>query len=83
MTTPKRPKTHSFEALDSERTIDDRWTESKLIAAGYEWSGDRACNECGDQIVFYKREKGRYGGQKDYLVLNEGALDPHRCRDRA
>lgn len=76
-------KKHSFEALDSERIIDDRWTESKLIAAGYEWRGDGACKTCGDPISFYKRERaGDYKGPAKWQVVDEGVLSVHRCKGR-
>ncbi len=57
--------------------IDDRWTESKLTAAGYRYSGEAQCRRgCGVEIAFYVREtlKG-----KQWLVLDEGSLAVHEC----
>lgn len=75
------PKKHSFEALDSERIIDDRWTESKLIAAGYEYHGDGACKSCGDPVSFYKKERG-YNQKPQWQVVEDGSMAVHRCQGR-
>lgn len=76
-------KKRSIDDIRSDFTIDDRWTESKLIAAGYEWKGDGPCKTCGDQVSFYKREKAEdYKGTAKWLVLNETVLDPHLCKGR-
>ena len=79
MTDPKRRS--SFEALDSERVIDDRWTESKLIAAGYEYHGDGACKSCGDPVSFYKKERG-YNQAPQWQVVEEGSMARHQCQGR-
>jgi hypothetical protein len=60
-----------------DHPIDDRWTESKLIAAGYRYSGEGACRKgCGAEVAFYVKEtlKG-----KRWLVLDEGSLSVHEC----
>lgn len=72
-------KKHSFEALDSERIIDDRWTESKLIAAGYEYHGDGACKSCGDPVSFYKKSPRDATKRVQWAVVDEGVLSIHRC----
>lgn len=57
--------------------IDDRWTASKLVAAGYTYSGDGTCKRgCGQGVSFYVKEtlKG-----KQWLVLDEAVLTPHSC----
>ena len=71
----------SIDEIRDDHVIDDRWTESKLLAAGYEHRGDNNCKTCGDRVSFYKRERASdYKGKAVWLVLNEGVLDPHQCR---
>lgn len=73
-------KKHTIDELQRDFVIDDRWTESKLIAAGYQYRGDNTCKTCGQRISFYKREKDSdYKGPMHWLVLNEGVLDVHHC----
>ena len=60
--------------------IDDRWTESKLTAQGYRYSGTNRCRRgCGEDVSFYVKEtlKG-----KQWLVLEEGSLAVHDCTRR-
>jgi hypothetical protein len=71
------------EQLDAEHKIDDRWTETKLLAAGYEQRGEGPCDTCGQPIAFYKREKATdYKGTPKWQVLDAGTLAKHECRRR-
>lgn len=66
-----------LEDLDlGDDRIDDRWTETKLMSAGYTHRGDRACQTCGDLIALYHKDTLK--GAR-WLILNEGVLTPHRC----
>lgn len=72
---PKLPAS----ALDSDR-IDDRWTLSKLAAAGYEYSGERTCNRgCGEPVAFYKKPAASHKGRDGWLVLDPATLEVHDC----
>jgi hypothetical protein len=63
--------------LPADHPIDDRWTESKLIAAGYRYTGDGRCKRgCGEDVCFYVKETLQ---GKRWLVLDEAVLSPHRC----
>ena len=56
--------------------IDDRWTESKLVAEGFRFNGDGSCRACGEPVSFYLKEtlKG-----KRWKVVEAGSLGEHRC----
>lgn len=70
----------SLDALDGDRRLDDRWTESKLVAAGYRYHGDGACRDCGDPVSFYKREPVDATKPVRWQVVDEGSLATHRCK---
>jgi len=54
--------------------VDNRWTLTKLRAAGYEEEWTRTCRTCGDEIEMYRHvEKGKW------LLLNAVVLTPHHC----
>ena len=63
----------------SKDGIDDRWTESKLAAEGYEYHGEGRCKTCPDTVVFYKKERN-YNQRPLWLVVDEGTLERHVCR---
>lgn len=64
-----------------DASTDPRWTESKLTAAGYTYTGDGACKDCGDPVTFYKKERG-YKEKPLWKVLEEGSLAVHACQGR-
>lgn len=70
----------SIDDLDDTRSTDPRWTESKLVAAGYSYTGDGACKSCGDPVSFYKREPKHYAGKPDWQVVDQDVLSRHRCQ---
>lgn len=73
-------KKQSIDDLDDNYRIDDRWTETKLLAAGYEYKGEGPCRTCGTKIAFYKREKaGDYKGPAHWRVVIPETLEEHRC----
>ena len=79
MVLKKRP----IDEINDDFRIDDRWTETKLLAAGYEYRGDGKCKTCGDTVSFYKREKASdYKGSALWKVLEAGSLAEHHCRGR-
>lgn len=64
-----------LEDLDlSPDPIDDRWTLTKLMAAGWSLEWERTCRTCGDAIEAYRHEHTHR-----LLILNEAVLTPHRC----
>lgn len=56
---------------------DDRWTVTKLMAAGYQLEWERTCRTCGDAIEGY-----RHGTTQRMLVLDEAVLSVHDCERR-
>lgn len=64
--------------LDNDK-IDDRWTVDKLARAGYTFSGERACRECGEPVAFYKKPSTSLSGRDLWLVVDPATLEPHRC----
>lgn len=69
-------------SLDASRPIDDRWTESKLVRAGYKYTGDGKCRYCGEMVSFYKREPPNPVDRVRWMVMDEGSLGNHECRGR-
>jgi len=57
--------------------VDDRWTLTKLRAAGYDLEWERACRSCGDLIEAYRHE-----GTQRLLILDATVLTPHSCNGR-
>ena len=66
-------------ALDSDQRIDDRWTESKLTAAGYHYTGDGRCRRCGASVSFYRKDPLDATKPIQWRVLDEGSLGLHQC----
>jgi hypothetical protein len=76
-------KKRSIDEINDDYRIDDRWTETKLIAAGYEFRGDGPCKTCGESVSFYKRERaGDYKGYAKWKVVDSGSLGEHHCQGR-
>lgn len=68
-----RAKKLTANDLDSDR-IDERWTVTKLLAAGWRLEWERTCRTCGDQIEGY-----RHGDSQRMLILDAAVLSPHTC----
>lgn len=67
----------------SKDGIDDRWTDTKLAAEGFDYRGDGPCKTCGEPVSFYKRERATdYKGPAKWLILDAVTLERHVCRGR-
>lgn len=70
----------SIDEINDDHRIDDRWTETKLYAAGYESRGDGKCKTCGETVEFWKREKAEdYKGRALWQILEPVTLAVHHC----
>lgn len=79
MAKPKR----TIDEINDDHRIDDRWTVTKLIAAGYEDKGEGTCKTCGERVAFYKRERASdYKGRALWKVLEAVTLAEHHCQGR-
>ena len=80
---PPRLSTDDPSSFGQEVTLDNRWTLSKLAAAGYEFKGDGPCKTCGESVAFYKREQaGDYKGWAKWRIVDPASLEVHACRGR-
>lgn len=71
-------KKHSLSDLDLDnRRLDDRWTYTKLKAAGYEDRDFGRCRHCHESVHFW-----RHNEKMRWLILDEGTLEVHACKAR-
>ncbi len=68
--------------LDGDRNLDPRWTHGRLIAAGYQYTGDGGCKRCGETVSFYKREPLRAADRVKWVIMDDGAAGVHECQGR-